>query len=1279
MPSSTTPDLFEALFDLSLTGTVLFDPVRDDAGDITDLAFARLNPAAQRLLGLSAQPDVTFRQQFPGSVASGIWAFHHDAFLADGPRELRQNYQADGYDNYYVVAARRVGEQLLVNFSDTSDHPRSAVEEALRDSQAREQEALAEARHQQQLLRQVFENAPMPLALFRGPNYRVELANPALASLWGRQVNQVVGRPVFEALPDLRDQGFEEILAGVLRTGVPFKAQEVAAVMAREHLGLPALGYFNVSYEALCEVPGQPATSIIAGAVEVTEQVRARQRVHLLNEELEARVLARTRELEMARAATERQRQQWEELFWRAPAAICIFDGPEWVYEFVNPDYQAMFPGRELLGKRLVDALPEVADQPLMDILHHVYDTGEPFQAREVLVPLARTDDGPIEDIYLDLTYLARYNEAGQIDGFITYANDVTEQVLARREREAHQGELQRIFEQAPVGIAVFRGPNHVIEMANDLQLAIWDKPLEEALGKGLFELLPEVAGQGFEERLAGVLATGEPFVGADVPARYTRHGVHEQIFVSFVYTPLREADGRIEAVVVVVSNTTEQVRARQQVEQLNQELEARVQERTREAQTARAAAERERTLLQALLTQTPVAIGLFQGEEIRITAANEMLAAMWGYTPAQVVGRPLVEGVPELRGQGFDDMIREVLRTQVPIAGTEVPAQMLRDGELKTTYYNFVYQPLYNAEGEVLGVIDVATEVTEQVEARRRIEQLNQEAQDARAEAERQRGELERVFEQAPVAIAVYRGPNYVVELANATIARLWDRTREQLLGRGIYEAMPEAAGFGYEELMDNVMATGMPFAAHEMESQHERNGHLETLYWDFVYVPMYAADGSINGVMVVATDTTAQVLARRQVEQLNQELETRVQRRTAQLTEQQALLRQILGNVPAAIATMSGPEHRYTFLNEPYQTQLGHLAVLGKPVAGALPESINQGYIDLLDRVYTTGQRYEGREVPFQLHKLTEGGKPMQYINFVYQPLADGHGRTTGIMVFAIDVTEQVLARQLVETSQLQVQELNQELAAINEELTATNEELQQSNAQLTRTNIDLDTFVYTASHDLKAPITNIEGILHALRDTLPEAVQQDPVVAHIMGLLDHTVSRFQLTIDQLTDLSRLQQTYNEPAEMLLLSPVVADVLADLAPAIDAAEARIYLDIATGLQVSFAPSSLRSVVYNLLSNAVKYRAPERPAKVWLQAEKQDKTVVLTVRDNGLGLSETQQQRLFGVFQRLHTHVEGTGVGLYMIKRLIENAGATITVTSTPNVGSTFTVVFPA
>ena len=132
--------------------------------------------------------------------------------------------------------------------------------------------------------------------------------------------------------------------------------------------------------------------------------------------------------------------------------------------------------------------------------------------------------------------------------------------------------------------------------------------------------------------------------------------------------------------------------------------------------------------------------------------------------------------------------------------------------------------------------------------------------------------------------------------------------------------------------------MTTGEPYVAQAMAAQHDRNGRRETVYWDFVYVPMPDEAGIIDGVMVVASEVTGQVQARRQLEQLTQELELRVTARSAetkaalfeaeqqreQAQQQQARLGQILGQMPAAIATLSGPTHRFAYFNAAYQAPL-------------------------------------------------------------------------------------------------------------------------------------------------------------------------------------------------------------------------------------------------------------------------------------------------------------------------------------------------------------------
>ncbi|TPG67587.1 sensor histidine kinase [Hymenobacter nivis] len=234
-----------------------------------------------------------------------------------------------------------------------------------------------------------------------------------------------------------------------------------------------------------------------------------------------------------------------------------------------------------------------------------------------------------------------------------------------------------------------------------------------------------------------------------------------------------------------------------------------------------------------------------------------------------------------------------------------------------------------------------------------------------------------------------------------------------------------------------------------------------------------------------------------------------------------------------------------------------------------------------------------------------------------------------------------------------------------------------LRANNEQLTRVNEDLDNFVYTASHDLKGPITNIEGLLQALLVELPPASWEAAQVPAILDMMQDSVDRFRRTIEHLTAVIEVQK-----AEPLAHAPadvqaVIADVRLDLAPELRAAGGRLEVDANGCEPLPFAEKNLRSVVYNLLSNAIKYRAPGRALRVRLSCHTVGNEVVLAVQDNGLGLDLADEPRLFAMFQRLHDHVEGSGIGLYMVKKLVENAGGRIAVQSQLGVGSTFTVHF--
>ena len=138
-----------------------------------------------------------------------------------------------------------------------------------------------------------------------------------------------------------------------------------------------------------------------------------------------------------------------------------------------------------------------------------------------------------------------------------------------------------------------------------------------------------------------------------------------------------------------------------------------------------------------------------------------------------------------------------------------------------------------------------------------------------------------------------------------------------------------------------------------------------------------------------------------------------------------------------------------------------------MGQPADTLLPELVAQGFFGVLDQVYATGQEFTNPELPMQLVDPASGQVSKRYLNVVYQVLCDEQGLISGLLAFATDITEQVEARR-------QVLDFNQELTV--------------TNTYLARTNADLNTFVYSASHDLKAPITNIEGLLQALRHEPP-----------------------------------------------------------------------------------------------------------------------------------------------------------------------------------------------
>lgn len=713
------------------------------------------------------------------------------------------------------------------------------------------------------------------------------------------------------------------------------------------------------------------------------------------------------------------------------------------------------------------------------------------------------------------------------------------------------------------------------------------------------------------------------------------------------------------------------------------------------------ATTEAQHQLLHDVLHQAPVAIAYLAGADYRIELANPTVCELWGRPAAQLLGQPLLAALPELQDQGVDALLDGVLHTGEPFTGTELPFQLRRHGQLETIYFNFVYHPQRTPAGQITGVLIVATDVTAQVLARQRVEaqeqqtgvlneelaaineelrtaneeiqasnaelertqaalrELNEELEArvrertqqvlrAQAATERQRQRLERLFMQAPAAVCILDGPELVYELVNPAYQQLFPG--RHLLGKPLLHALPELTDQPVWHTLRRVYETGethlelgirIPLAAHEGEP-------LQDFYFNYIQQARYDEQGRVDGVLVFAFEVSAQV---------------RAQQASAASTQQLQLITDAL---PVLIGYLD-VEQRYRFANHAYEAWFNQPAaeLLGRPIREIAGEAAYANIEGYLARALV-GERVTFETVtPFRPDLV-------RHLQTTYIPDVR-QGRVVGCFTLVNDVTEQ-------RRTQEQVQQLNQQLATVNQEVEARNTELAASNQQLRRTNADLDNFIYSASHDLKAPISNIEGLLLLLREELlPTAGPLDADVTAVLGRMRDAVERFKRTIDHLTDVSKLQLEFAQPAVSTTLLPVLSDLRQDLAPLLAATSGQLLVDVAACPTLLISEKNLRSVLYNLLSNALKYHHPDRVPQVHVSSRVEGNRHVLRVQDNGLGLADWQQAKLFTLFQRLHTHVDGTGVGLYMVKKMVENAGGILSVQSQEGEGSTFTAVFPA
>ncbi len=564
------------------------------------------------------------------------------------------------------------------------------------------------------------------------------------------------------------------------------------------------------------------------------------------------------------------------------------------------------------------------------------------------------------------------------------------------------------------------------------------------------------------------------------------------------------------------------------------------------------------------------------------------------------------------------------------------------RHGYVEESYFTFSYSPVFDDAGAVSGVFCACTETTEKVLAAKRIKESEQ--------------RFRTMVMQAPVAIAVFRGQNFVTELANNFYLPLVGRTREEFVGKPLFESLPEAKET-LEPLANELMRTGKSFPASEFEIQLKRNGQLETCYFNSVWEPLFQND-IVDGFIAIAHEITEQVVARKRLEGSEAELQKKVQERTADLEKQNNLLDNILTyssngiSVSEMIRDKSGKivDARTILANDAaiQFTGLPKDVYLSKTAIEIDPNLIGSPYYQMCVNTLQTGE-------PSLTQYYLEYTK--RWLELTVSKMDDDH-----LIHIFTDVTP-------IKESQIQLEKYVEDLK---------------------RSNANLEEFAYAASHDLKEPVRKIHFFADRLKKSLDGRLSAEE--SQYFERMELASTRMGSLIDDLLNYSQLSLR-PKLFEEVNLDQIINLVLNDLD--LEAEIKKANINVGKLFTIQGHHRQLQQAFQNLVGNALKYTKPGVTPEVNITGKKisgkdsglplsakeqQSDYFVITIQDNGIGFEQKDAERIFNVFTRLHGNAEykGTGIGLSITRKVIENHNGYIMAEGKPGEGATFKVYLP-
>ncbi|OBX24528.1 two-component system CheB/CheR fusion protein [Gelidibacter algens] len=653
--------------------------------------------------------------------------------------------------------------------------------------------------------------------------------------------------------------------------------------------------------------------------------------------------------------------------------------------------------------------------------------------------------------------------------------------------------------------------------------------------------------------------------------------------------------------------------------------------------------AEKERKLLHDFFTQAPAVLAILKGPEHVFEFANAAYMELVGQRDLK--NKSVLEALPETESQGFIELLDKVYKTGETYIGKELSLKLdKKNEESQLLYMNFVYQAFKNNNGDTEGILVYAHDVTEQVMSRKQIE-----ASEKR---------FSNILEQSIMAIGILKGTDMVISFANAPLLDTWGKG-DDVFGKPFFEVLPEIKDQGFPELLQQVYTTGVPHYGHETKVTHFRWEKEETRYYNFVYQPYTEVDNSITGITILATDVTDQVLAKKQIEE--SENEQLMLARLLKLATDSAAVGIWSLDVVSSKLKWSNlhkklwgyDEHREDLTYEDWHNLI-------------VPEDKKMA----LQKIEEFKVNHGIYEVDYRIKRANDGA--VIWIRSTGQYHYDDIGEAHTLSGISLDITEH--------------KSFTEELEIKVKERTA---ELKKSNEALKKTNTQLDQFAHIASHDLQEPLRKILTFSMRLQDNHKAELSNE--VQSYLDKIEGASSRMSTLIRDLLNYSRLLE-HEKLVEKTNLNDTLKNILNDFELLVDEKKAEIKSDELPTIEA--IPLQMNQLFYNLISNALKFSREEVPPVITITSrtlsEKQIKKypilnplrsyVEIIFKDNGIGFEQQYSEKIFTIFQRLHNRDTfiGTGIGLALTKKITENHNGLTFADGQENVGASFHVILP-